>query len=102
MVGESLSVDVSVVSSETLAMRNIELVLHRCHLQVEALVAYLHVDVIPKLASESQYHAEALLNLATLWNAVSRPDRAGEARDLLMSQYPSSDAARKLAAPADE
>ena len=68
----------------------------------EALVAYLHVDVIPKLASESQYHAEALLNLATLWNAVSRPDRAGEARDLLMSQYPSSDAARKLAAPADE
>src|SRR5690606_34787754 len=39
MVGEKLSVDVSVVSAETLAMRNLELVLHRCHLQVEALVA---------------------------------------------------------------
>jgi tetratricopeptide (TPR) repeat protein len=66
----------------------------------EALVAYLHVDVIPRLSSESQYHAEALMNLATLWNAVSRPDRAGEARELLMSRYPASDAARRLSAPA--
>ncbi|HUG92338.1 MAG TPA: tetratricopeptide repeat protein [Planctomycetaceae bacterium] len=66
----------------------------------EALVAYLHVDVIPKLARESQHHSEALLHLSNLWNAVSRPDRAGEARDLLMSRYPTSDAARKLSAPA--
>ena len=39
MVGEKLGVDVAVISAETLAMRNIELVLNRCHLQIEALVA---------------------------------------------------------------
>ncbi|MEQ1770485.1 MAG: cell division protein FtsA [Devosia sp.] len=39
LVGENLSVDVSVISAETLAMRNIELVLNRCHLQIEALMA---------------------------------------------------------------
>ena len=39
LVGEKLSVDVSVISAETLAMRNIELVLNRCHLQIEALMA---------------------------------------------------------------
>lgn len=39
MVGEKLSVDVAVVSAETLSMRNLELVLHRCHLQIEALIA---------------------------------------------------------------
>ncbi len=39
MVGDTLGVDVAVVSAETLAMRNLELVLHRCHLQIEALIA---------------------------------------------------------------
>jgi cell division protein FtsA len=39
LVGEKLAVDVAVISAETLAMRNIELVLNRCHLQIEALVA---------------------------------------------------------------
>jgi cell division protein FtsA len=39
LVGEKLSVDVAVISAETLAMRNIELVLNRCHLQIEALMA---------------------------------------------------------------
>lgn len=39
LVGESLSVDVSVISAETLAMRNVELVLNRCHLQIEAMMA---------------------------------------------------------------
>lgn len=39
LVGEKLSIDVTVMSAETLAMRNIELVLNRCHLQVEALIA---------------------------------------------------------------
>jgi cell division protein FtsA len=39
MVGETLGIDVAVISAETLAMRNIELVLHRCHLQIEALMA---------------------------------------------------------------
>ena len=39
MVGEQLGVDVAIISAQTLAMRNIELVLNRCHLQVEAFVA---------------------------------------------------------------
>src|SRR3569833_3650049 len=39
LVGEKLAVDVAVISAETLAMRNIELVLNRCHLQIEALIA---------------------------------------------------------------
>lgn len=39
MVGDVLGVDVAVVSAETLSMRNIELVLNRCHLQVEAFMA---------------------------------------------------------------
>jgi cell division protein FtsA len=39
LVGEKLSIDVAVISAETLAMRNIELVLNRCHLQIEALMA---------------------------------------------------------------
>lgn len=52
MVGERLSVDVSVVSAETLAMRNIELVLHRCHLQVEALVATPYASGLSTLVDD--------------------------------------------------
>lgn len=52
MVGERLSVDVSVVSAETLAMRNIELVLHRCHLQIEALVATPYASGLSTLVDD--------------------------------------------------
>jgi cell division protein FtsA len=52
MVGERLSVDVAVVSAETLAMRNIELVLHRCHLQVEALVATPYASGLSTLVDD--------------------------------------------------
>lgn len=52
MVGEALSVDVAVVSSETLAMRNVELVLNRCHLQVEALVATPYASGLSTLVDD--------------------------------------------------
>ncbi len=52
MVGEQLSVDVAVVSAETLAMRNVELVLNRCHLQVEALVATPYASGLSTLVDD--------------------------------------------------
>lgn len=52
MVGEQLSVDVAVVSAETLAMRNVELVLNRCHLQVEALVATPYASGLATLVDD--------------------------------------------------
>jgi cell division protein FtsA len=55
MVGEKLSVDVAVVSAETLAMRNIELVLHRCHLQIEALVATPYASGLSTLVDDEAH-----------------------------------------------
>jgi len=52
MVGESLGVDVAVVSSETLAMRNIELAVNRCHLQVEALIATPYASGLATLVDD--------------------------------------------------
>ena len=52
MVGDSLGVDVAVVSAETLAMRNLELVLNRCHLQVEAFVASPYASGLAALADD--------------------------------------------------
>jgi cell division protein FtsA len=52
MVGEQLSVDVAVVTAETLAMRNVELVLNRCHLQVEALVATPYASGLATLVDD--------------------------------------------------
>lgn len=61
LVGENLSIDVSVISSETLAMRNIELVLNRCHLQVEALMATPYASGISTLVDD-----EAQLGVAAI------------------------------------
>lgn len=52
LVGQKLSVDVAVISSETLAMRNIELVLNRCHLQVEALMATPYASGLATLVDD--------------------------------------------------
>ncbi len=62
----------------------------------EALLAYLHVDVIPSLAAESDLHAEALYNLAKLWPSVGQPGRGAEASAKLQSDYPSSEWTKKL------
>src|SRR5690606_22822435 len=52
IVGEKVGVDVAVVSAEPLAMRNLELVLHRCHLQIEALVATPYASGLATLVDD--------------------------------------------------
>jgi tetratricopeptide (TPR) repeat protein len=63
-----------------------------CYVQAgatkEALLAYLHTDVL--YFTNSQAHAEALYQLAKLWDQVNRSDRAVRDRGLLQSRYPSS------------
>ncbi|QDT65847.1 tetratricopeptide repeat protein [Calycomorphotria hydatis] len=54
----------------------------------EALLAYLHVDVI--FSMEAGPHAESLYQLIKLWNAVGKPERSADARARLMDQYPNS------------
>ncbi len=61
LVGSRLSVDVAVISAETLAMRNIELVLNRCHLQIEALVATPYASGLAALVDD-----EAQLGVACI------------------------------------
>jgi cell division protein FtsA len=61
LVGSRLSVDVAVISAETLAMRNIELVLNRCHLQIEALVATPYASGLATLVDD-----EAQLGVACI------------------------------------
>lgn len=68
----------------------------------EALLAYLHVDVL--FENETAVHAESLFRLAGLWAKSGRPDRAAEARGKLESDYPNSEWAAKVksAEPAGE
>lgn len=54
----------------------------------QALLAYLHVDVL--YFSNPQYHAEALWNLASLWQELKKVDRATQASALLKERYPNS------------
>lgn len=61
MVGQTLGVDVSVVTAETLAMRNVELVLNRCHLQVQAFMATPYASGLSALVDD-----EAALGVAAI------------------------------------
>ena len=54
----------------------------------EALLAFLHVDVL--YFANREAHAEALANLATLWNEVGKPERAMQASQLLKERYANS------------
>lgn len=54
----------------------------------DALMAYLHVDVL--FYSEPDVHAESLYHLSNLWGEVERPDRAAAARNLLQQRYAGS------------
>ncbi len=63
----------------------------------DALIAYLHVDVL--FSTEKAYHPEALYHLSRLWTAVQQPDRANEAADKLTTEYPNSPWAQKLKTP---
>jgi cell division protein FtsA len=71
MVGERLGVDVSVVSAETLAMRNVELVLHRCHLQIEALVATPYASGLATLVDDEAQLGVACIDFGGATTTVS-------------------------------
>ena len=71
MVGEKLGVDVSVVSAETLAMRNVELVLHRCHLQIEALVATPYASGLASLVDDESQLGVACIDFGGATTTVA-------------------------------
>ncbi len=54
----------------------------------EAVLAYLHVDLV--YFQNADAHAEALANLSKLWGELNRPDRASAAATLLRERYPRS------------
>jgi tetratricopeptide (TPR) repeat protein len=58
----------------------------------DALLAFLHVDILYNSVPER--HAEALARLIPLWEAIGKPKRASEARALLRERYPQSRWAR--------
>lgn len=62
----------------------------------DALLAYLHVDVL--FAQETDAHAQSLYHLAQLWKVVQHPERAAEAQAKLEGSYPNSEWTRRLAA----
>lgn len=59
----------------------------------EALLAFLHVEVF--YSSIPAAHAEALANLADLWEQVHKTERANNARQTLEKQYRDSPWAKK-------
>ena len=54
----------------------------------DALLAFLHVDIL--YSSSPEEHAEALANLAELWNEVHKPQRAVQSRETLEKRYKNS------------
>jgi tetratricopeptide (TPR) repeat protein len=54
----------------------------------DALLAYLHVDVLYFRNGEA--HAESLARLSELWSSVGKPERALEAKQMLSERYPNS------------
>ncbi len=54
----------------------------------EALLAYLHVDIV--YFQDAELHAEALAHLADIWSRLGRADRAAEAQENLQQRYPHS------------
>ncbi|MGA2799467.1 MAG: tetratricopeptide repeat protein, partial [Thermoguttaceae bacterium] len=59
----------------------------------EAVLAFLHVDLL--YPSIPDAHAEALYNLAKLWDELHKTERAARARQVLEQQYKNSPWAQK-------
>lgn len=66
--------------------------LGRCYLASnkpkDALLAYLHTDIL--FYGDPESHAEALAALDKLWTQVDRPERALQCRNILKQRYPGS------------
>lgn len=60
----------------------------------EAILAYLHVDLI--YPREADYHAESLYQLSQLCKQDQHPDRGDEAAAKLIQLYPNSEWRKKL------
>jgi cell division protein FtsA len=71
LVGEQLSIDVAVMSAETLAMRNVELVLNRCHLEIEALVATPYASGLATLVDDEAQLGVACIDFGGATTTVS-------------------------------
>ncbi len=61
---------------------------------LEALLAYLHVEVL--FSAEKSQHAEALFQLHKLAAKLGQPARAAEFREKLEADYPNSDWTKQL------
>jgi hypothetical protein len=66
----------------------------------EAVLAYLHVDIL--FPRESAYHAESLYHMARLWKTVQAPERGLDAEAKLQSAYPNSEWTKRLSAAPTE
>lgn len=62
--------------------------------QKDALLAFLHVDVL--YSSYPAAHAEALYRLVPLWKSIGQGQRARQALELLTERYPNSRWAKQL------
>lgn len=71
MVGETLGVDIAVVSAETLAMRNVELAINRCHLEVEALIATPYASGLATLVDDEAELGVACIDFGGATTTVS-------------------------------
>ena len=62
----------------------------------DAALAYLHVPIL--FHKQKAAHAEALFHLAKISGQIGQPDRAAEAKEILLESYPNSEWAKKLQA----
>jgi tetratricopeptide (TPR) repeat protein len=89
---QQASADDTVVQAEAFARRGESL--EASGKEKDALLAYLHVDIL--FPSEAGPHAEALYHLSKLWAGAGQAERSADARRRLTEQYPTSEWTRKL------
>lgn len=76
------------------AYATLGLALRKANRNKEAIMAFLHVDLLYNTQPDA--HAEALGNLVELWRAAEEPDRANQCLAMLKDSYPNSAWAKKL------